>query len=135
MELPTASGNAARRRSRGQGGFTLIELLVGMAIIATLMTLVTPQFFRQHSKAQETVLRHNLATIRQALDQYREDQGANPPSLEELVTRRYLREIPLDPITGKRDTWQLETGEEQGLGDVRSGAPGQGNDGTEYATW
>ena len=95
MERYTASGDR---------GFTLIELLVVMAIIATLMTLVTPQYFRQHTKAQETVLRHNLSTLRQALDQYREDHGANPDSLQALVDRRYLREIPMDPLTGKRDT-------------------------------
>jgi general secretion pathway protein G len=113
----------------------LIELLVVMAIIATLMTLVTPQYFRQHTKAQETVLRHNLTSIRQSLDQYREDHGSNPQSLQELVNRRYLREIPIDPLTGKRDTWQLQASDDQGLGDVRSGASGQGNDGTPYADW
>ncbi len=90
-----------RCTASGERGFTLIELLVVMAIIATLMTLVTPQYFRQHAKAQETVLRHNLSTIRQALDQYREDHGENPDSLQALVDRRYLREIPLDPLTGK----------------------------------
>lgn len=129
MERPTTSGKQPVR------GFTLIELLVVMAIIATLMTLVTPQYFRQHTKAQETVLRHNLSSIRQALDQYREDHGSSPASLQDLVSRRYLREIPLDPLTGKRDTWRLQTGEEQGLGDVHSGAPGQANDGSAYADW
>jgi len=88
MERHTANGNR---------GFTLIELLVVMAIIATLMTLVTPQYFRQHTKAQETVLRHNLSSIRQALDQYREDHGANPDSLQALVDRRYLRDGPYGP--------------------------------------
>jgi len=124
--------NSGKRHSRG---FTLIELLVVMAIIATLMTLVTPQYFRQHTKAQETVLRHNLASMRQALDHYREDQGKSPDALEELVSRRYLREIPLDPLTGKRDTWRLQSDDEQGLGDVHSGAPGQANDGVAYADW
>jgi general secretion pathway protein G len=129
MGRPTANGNRVSR------GFTLIELLVVMAIIATLMTLVTPQYFRQHTKAQETVLRHNLTSIRQSLDQYREDHGSNPQSLQELVNRRYLREIPIDPLTGKRDTWQFQASDDQGLGDVRSGASGQGNDGTPYADW
>ena len=126
MERYTASGDR---------GFTLIELLVVMAIIATLMTLVTPQYFRQHTKAQETVLRHNLSTLRQALDQYREDHGANPESLQALVEKRYLREVPKDPVTGSRDTWQLQPSDEQGLGDVRSGAPGNAKDGTAYADW
>jgi general secretion pathway protein G len=129
MERLTVNGSSNLR------GFTLIELLVVMAIIATLMTLVTPQYFRQHTKAQETVLRHNLVSLRQSLDQYREDHGKSPDSLQELVSRRYLREIPLDPLTGKRDTWQLQASDEQGLGDVRSGAKGQGNDGTPYSDW
>ena len=124
-----------RHTANGDRGFTLIELLVVMAIIATLMTLVTPQYFRQHTKAQETVLRHNLSSIRQALDQYREDHGANPDSLQALVDRRYLREVPTDPLTGRRDTWHLQPSDEQGLGDVRSGAPGNANDGSAYADW
>jgi general secretion pathway protein G len=126
MERYIASGNR---------GFTLIELLVVMAIIATLMTLVTPQYFRQHTKAQETVLRHNLSSLRQALDQYREDHDSNPDSLQALVDRRYLREIPIDPLTGKRDTWLLQPSDDKGLGDVRSGAPGTANDGSAYADW
>lgn len=130
MEQPTTSGKTAEAR-----GFTLIELLVVMAIIATLMTLVVPQYFRQHSKAQETVLRHNLVSIRQALDHYREDKGANPASLEDLVSGRYLRDVPMDPITGKRDTWKLQSDEGEGVGDVSSGAVGKAADGTEYSAW
>ncbi|CAD5203365.1 type II secretion system protein [Pseudomonas sp. FEN] len=125
-----------RRTTNGRvKGFTLIELLVVMAIIATLMTLVMPQYFRQHTKAQETVLRHNLVSIRQALDHYREDKGSNPLALEELVSGRYLREIPRDPITGRRDTWQLQSGEDSGFGDVHSGAEGRAMDGTDYGSW
>ncbi|WP_017902402.1 type II secretion system protein [Pseudomonas asplenii] len=127
MAAPTAPGR--------HPGFTLIELLVVMAIIATLMTLVMPQYFRQHTKAQETVLRHNLVSIRQALDHYREDKGGNPASLEELVSGRYLREVPRDPRTGRNDTWQLQRGEDSGIGDVHSGAPGRAVDGTDYGSW
>lgn len=124
-----------RYTASGKRGFTLIELLVVMAIIATLMTLVTPQYFRQHAKAQETVLRHNLSSIRQALDQYREDHGANPDSLQALVDKRYLREVPKDPLTGSRDTWQAKPSDEPGVGDVNSGAPGISKDGSAYADW
>ena len=116
-------------------GFTLIELLVVMAIVATLLTLVVPQYFRQHERAQETVLRHNLSAIRQALDQYMEDRGTAPASLNELVQRRYLREIPIDPVVGSNDAWRIETREDGGVADVRSSASGAGLDGTEYASW
>jgi len=88
------SGDGMRRR-----GFTLIELLVVLAIIATLLSLAMPQYFRQQDKARETVLRHNLVTLRKALDDYRDDRGKSPESLDELVQRRYLRELPLDPLT------------------------------------
>ena len=126
-----------RTTTRGdrQKAFTLIELLVVMAIIATLLTLVAPQYFRQHERAQETVLRRNLSAIRSAIDQYMEDRGAPPATLDELVEKRYLREIPLDPIAGQRDAWQIETAVEGGVADVRSTAPGKGLDGTDYASW
>ena len=136
MEQPITNGKTQGGVSAlTHQGFTLIELLVVMAIIATLMTLVVPQYYRQHTKAQETVLRHNLVTIRTALDHYREDKASNPPTLEALVSGRYLREIPVDPITGKRDTWKLQSGEDSGVGDISSGASGKAADGTEYATW
>lgn len=124
----------ARTTTHGEG-FTLIELLVVMAIVATLLTLVAPQYFRQHERAQETVLRHNLSTIRQALDQYMEDRGAAPATLDELVQRRYLREIPVDPIAGSNGAWRIDTREDGGVADVHSSASGTGLDGTEYASW
>jgi len=120
---------------QGQAGFTLIELLVVMAITATMMTLVVPQYFSQHAKAQETVLRYNLTILRQMIDKYRDDRGVNPGSLSDLVTYKYLRELPQDPITGKRDTWQLDTDEDGGIGDVHSGADGTARNGTDYASW
>lgn len=85
MERHTANGNR---------GFTLIELLVVMAIIATLMTLVTPQYFRQHTKAQETVLRHNLSSIRQALDQYRETTAPTPSPCKPWSTAATCARFP-----------------------------------------
>ena len=122
-----------RHTANGDRGFTLIELLVVMAIIATLMTLVTPQYFRQHTKAQETVLRHNLSSIRQALDQYREDNGANPESLQALVDRGDLRKIPMDPLAtfgrtrpGRRtQRCHRDPGQPQGAGTQPRISPGE----------
>lgn len=118
-----------------QQGFTLIELLVVMAIIATLTAFVAPGYIKQSDRAKETVLRHNLGAIRDALDAYRADRGTDPDSLESLVQSRYLREIPMDPIIGKRDAWTLVSGREGGIGDVTSAAPGRGLDGQAYETW
>src|ERR1700761_8749851 len=90
------------RRVRAVQAFTLIELLVVLAIIATLLTIVVPQFFGQTDKARETVLRENLSMMRDSIDRFRADQGRYPETLDELVTRRYLREVPMDTVTQSR---------------------------------
>jgi general secretion pathway protein G len=118
-----------RRGRRACAGFTLIELLAVMAIIGALMSLVAPSFLKSNDRARETVLRHNLQAIRHALDDYRAD------TLEALVSARYLRELPMDPVTGRRDSWQPQRGEESGVNDVISGAKGTGLDGLDYASW
>ena len=120
------------RRARG---FTLIEMLVVLAIVATLLTIAVPQYFSSLDNARETSLRQNLAVMRRAIDQYHGDRGRYPESLQELVTARYLRSIPPDPITGAADQWVAEGGSEARVRDVRSGAPGISRDGTPYANW
>lgn len=121
--------------THSQRGFTLIELLVVMAIIATLMTLAAPKYFKQTQRAKEVVLQHNLRGLREAIDQYRQDLAAGPESLEELAQRRYLKEVPLDPVLGRRDGWVLERDDEARIREVRSGAPGQSLSGVDYAKW
>lgn len=119
-------------------GFTLIELLVVLAIVATLLMLVTPRVLQHEQTAREAVLRDNLATLRRVIDAFREDRGRYPESLEELVERRYLRSLPLDPVTGTPDAWRVTPppeGEKGTVFDVHSGAPGTGRDGTAYADW
>jgi len=120
---------------RGCAGFTLIELMAVMAIIGALMSLVAPSFFKSNDRARETVLRHNLQAIRHAIDDYRADHGNNPESLGALVTDKYLRELPMDPVTGRRDSWLPQTGDAPGVNDVVSGAQGRGLDGLDYAGW
>jgi general secretion pathway protein G len=88
-------------------GFTLIELMVVMAIVATLLTLVTPRYFDHLDRAREAALRETLAVTRDAIDQFHADHDRYPGTLEELVNKRYLRQLPLDPITDSRDTWVL----------------------------
>lgn len=125
----------ARRHS---SGFTLIELLVVMAVIASLLTLAVPRYFASMEKSREAVLHANLTLMRQTLDKYYGDTGRYPDALDELVAARYLRSVPLDPITDSTATWvvvpppQPEMG---GVYDVRSGAEGVARDGSAYADW
>lgn len=133
MVRRTETGNRAGQHQNG--GFTLIELLVVMAIIGGLMSIVAPSFLKQNDRAKETVLRHNLKAMRQSIDDYRADHGKNPESLTMLVSARYLRELPIDPITGKSDAWVVEEDDETGIREVRSAARGQALDGSDYADW
>ena len=119
-------------------GFTLIELLVVMAIVATLLTLVAPRFFGSIDKSKEAVLKENLHQMREAINRYHADRGRYPETLEALASDKYLRKVPLDPITESAASWvelRPENPEQSGVYDVRSGAPGKGLDGTEYSRW
>ena len=119
-------------------GFTLIELLVVMAIIALLVSLAAPRYFHSVETSRETILRENLSLTRQALDKYYGDNGKYPDTLDMLVSKKYLRGLPLDPITGVNTSWIIvppDVPEKGGVYDVKSGAPGNARDGTEYKDW
>lgn len=118
-------------------GFTLIELLVVMAIIATLLTLVVPRYYQHVERSKEAVLRENLTSVRDAIDQYHADTGQWPPDLMTLVERRYLRKAPTDPVTDSTESWQLVPPPDGsgGVYDIRSGAMGTGLDGKPYSDW
>jgi general secretion pathway protein G len=121
-----------------QHGFTLIELLVVLAIIGTLLSLALPRYNASVDKSKEAVLRQNIATLRDAIDKYHGDTGTYPQSLEDLVTKQYLRRIPLDPVTNSEKTWiplQATTADEQGIIDVKSGATGRSRAGTPFQEW
>lgn len=123
-------------RRQAHAGFTLVELLVVLSIIALLLSIAAPRYFQHVDHSKEAVLRENLATLRDALDQYRADKGVWPASLETLAQERYLRAVPIDPITGQSDTWVTEAGEEgTGVRDVKSGAEGEDANGKAYAEW
>jgi general secretion pathway protein G len=120
-------------RSRG---FTLVELLVVLAIIATLLSIAAPRYTGSVDKAKEAVLKENLATLREAIDKFAGDSGKYPASLDDLITKRYLRRIPLDPITDSTTTWVVLPPADPQKGsvfDVKSGAAGKSGDGTPYA--
>lgn len=127
-----------RKSEPGRNGFTLIELLVAMTIIALLLSIVAPRYFNSISKAEEAVLREDLLLLRSALDKYRADVGKYPDALDDLVKGRYVRNIPVDPVTKRADTWLVippSNGEPGGVFDIRSGAQGAARDGTLYADW
>jgi len=108
-------------------GFTLIELMVVMAIIGGLLALAAPRYFKHVDRAKETVLKSDLASMRDALDKFFADTGRYPANLEELVTRRYLRKVPPDPITESSASWLVVAPADSALGgvyDVKSGASG-----------
>ncbi|MDI3515025.1 MAG: ral secretion pathway protein [Rhodocyclaceae bacterium] len=119
-------------------GFTLIELLVVMAIIATLLSIAAPRYFGQVDVAREKALAQSLEVMRDAIDKFRADTGKYPATLNELVEKRYLRKLPVDPITESAETWELvppPDPNESGVWDVRSGARGSGRDGRPFAEW
>lgn len=119
-------------------GFTLVELLVVMTIIALLVSIVAPRYFHSVTKAEEAVLKEDLHLMRDELDKYHADTGAYPDTLDDLVNKKYLRSIPVDPVTQSAATWILippSNGEKGNIFDIKSGAPGNARDGTAYGDW
>jgi general secretion pathway protein G len=132
----------ARKRS---AGFTLIELVIVLALIGILVGLGIPTFKNTMRKARETSVKENLHTMRTLINQYYTDKQKYPVSLQTLVDEKYLYIIPVDQLTGSAETW-IEVPEElteddllqgvmPGMADVKSGAEGNGLDGTPYSTW
>jgi general secretion pathway protein G len=130
------------RRGRGAGGrargFTLIELLVVMAIIGTLLALAVPRYFRTVQRARETVLRHDLSILREAIDKYYSDLNQYPDTLQALAEKRYVRAVPVDPFTNLADSWVLlpsDDPDHPGVKDLHSGSDATASDGTALNTW
>lgn len=102
----TLRSSAPYRRAPRPTGFTLIEMLVVMTLIALLLTLAVPRYFGSIESGKLTVQRQNLATVRDAIDKFYADLGRYPDTLEELVDKRYLRQVPMDPVI-EAATWTI----------------------------
>lgn len=137
-----SSHPAARDVVRRQRGFTLIELMIVIAIIVILVGMAAGMYTKTVQHARESVLRKDLQTMREAIDNYTLDKQQAPQSLQDLVDAGYLRSVPIDPVTQQND-WVLHysdtviTPEQTGTGvdDVHSGSDQVGADGTPYNTW
>ena len=122
----------------GAQGFTLIELLVVLAIVSTLLTLAVPRYFSSLQKSKEVVMRENLWIMRDALDKHFSDVGRYPDQLQDLATKKYLRAVPIDPLTETSTTWRVippDDPEKGGVYDVKSGAEGIATGGMAYSEW
>jgi general secretion pathway protein G len=119
-------------------GFTLVELLVVLSILALLLTLAMPRYFKNIEVAKEATLKQDLNVMREGIDKYFADKGYYPSALEELVETHYINKLPEDPITESASTWLIVSPEpplEGEVFDVRSGATGTAKDGTAYSDW
>ena len=131
---------SAIRNPRSRG-FTLLELMIVISIIIILAAVALPQYQKTIMHARETVLRDDLFKIRSLIDQYAADKGKLPQSLDDLVSSGYMREIPTDPITDKKD-WNIVTGEDpystegaSGVTDIHSSSPEVSTEATPYSEW
>ena len=119
------------------GGFSLIELIVVVAIIATLLVVALPRYEASLDRSRDLTLITSLKTMRESIDRFHEDKARYPQSLEELVEKKYLRAVPVDPVTGVSGTWVFQESDEQGqpgIVDVRSGASGVTQDGRTFSS-
>lgn len=140
MGLAIASG----KRPAGRRGFTFVELMVVVSIIVILISIAIPIYQKSIIRSKESVLKNNLFTLRTVIDNYTYDKEKAPQDLQELVSNGYLREVPLDPMTGSNQTWktikedptQAVNQDNPGIWDVKSGSDKTSPlDGTPYGDW
>lgn len=128
-------------KTRNQKGYSLLELMIAMFIMIVLISVAVPSYQRAMQTARETVLKENLWQMRRAIDQYNADKGKPPQTLDDLVTAKYLRERPIDPIT-EQDNWneisEADTASptgESGMTDIKSASDGADSEGKSYSEY
>jgi general secretion pathway protein G len=141
MARLTTSGSLSRKLR--QCGYTLIELIIVMAIISVLLAVAVPIYQKSLLRTKETLLKNNIFTLRQVIDEYTFDKQKAPQTLNDLVSEGYLRGVPIDPITGSDQTWRLIMEDavsmvnqtQPGIFDIRSGSDLKSLEGTPYSQW
>ncbi|MBI2779608.1 MAG: prepilin-type N-terminal cleavage/methylation domain-containing protein [Gammaproteobacteria bacterium] len=115
-------------------GFTLVELMVVLVLIVILASLAAPLVTSSIQRGREAVLREDLLVMRKAIDNYYADTGSYPEDMKQLMEKRYLRQIPVDPLTERSDTWR-EVRDDAGIIDIKSGADGKSANDVSYSEW
>jgi general secretion pathway protein G len=130
-------------RPNRRRGYTLIELMVVMAIISVLLAIAVPLYQKSIVRTKESLLKNNLFTLRTVIDEYTVDKKKAPQRLDDLVNEGYLRQVPIDPITGNDQSWRLVMEDaismvdqtQPGIFDVHSGSDAKSLEGTLYSQW
>ena len=141
MARLTTSGSLSRKLR--QCGYTLIELIIVMAIISVLLAIAVPIYQKSLLRTKETLLKNNIFTLRQVIDEYTFDKQKAPQTLQDLVGEGYLRAVPIDPITGTDQSWRIIMEDavsmvnqtQPGIFDIRSGSDQKSLEGTPYSQW
>ncbi|SRR6266705_5969241 len=131
-------------KSNRSRGFTLLELMIVISIMLILVSIAVPQYTSSIKRARESVMRQDLFTLRSLISQYTLDKQKAPQSLDDLIQANYMKQIPVDPMTGQAD-WTVEQAEdtisspdqqdEGGIDDVHSSSSQIGTNGSAYNTW
>jgi general secretion pathway protein G len=133
----------ARIGNKQDHGFTLIELMIVISLILILVSISVPAYNQSILRAKESVLKQDLFQLRSLISQYTLDKQKAPQSLDDLVQAQYIKQIPIDPMTGSNSTWTVDQEDslmsvdqqDPGISDVHSGAESISTDGTAYSTW
>ena len=130
------------QRLAGARGFTMIEMLIVMTLVVILGGMSLVQYRNSVRRAEEAALKENLFRMRDAIDQFYADKNKYPSDISELVSEGYIREVPVDPFTRSKDSWQTVAAEPDpnnpsatGIFDVKSGSDQTALDGSRYADW
>jgi len=145
MALPIQAGKqgAGGAAFRGRrNGYTLIELIVVMAIISIMLSVAVPMYQKSVRRTKESVLKNNLFTLRTVIDEYTFDKKKAPQSLQDLVSQGYLRQVPIDPMTGSdqwrivmEDAYSMVDQTQAGISNVCSSSDERSLEGTPYSQW